>query len=299
MRLYILAAAILLVFSSAAQGEEISKIIVKVNNQVITSRDLDEYCKVLAYRLFDGSEEVSGSEEEFKAAALERLIEDTLILDKAKREGIEISRFRIEDKMSRLISSHPSREEFEKSLIDKGLTIALLRKKIEEQYMLRDIIDKYVKSRISVLPKEISSYYSQHPDEFYSPLEYVFYIAKSTDNSILKKISRVIKEEGILEAQAQYDDMLMKIESNKNELRVEISEMLEGLDIGKYRIKKIDDKFYLLLLDGKVFPQVLSLGEVKEGIHAYLWDVKFREKFSLWVDELKEDAVVKSYYEYP
>jgi len=297
MRLSFLTVVILIISAFTVCSEEISKIIVKVNNQVITSRDLDEYCKVLAYRLFDKSEEVLDSNEEFRATALERLIEDTLILDKAKREGIAISRFRIEDKLSRLISSHPSREEFEKSLIEKGLTIALLRKKIEEQYMLRDIIDKYVKSRISILPKEISSYYSQHPEEFYSPPGYVFYIAKSADNSILKKISRVIEEEGILEAQVQYDDMLMKIESNKNELRVEISELLEGLDIGKYRIKKIGDRFYLLLLDGKVFPQVFSLEEVKERIHAYLWDVKFRKKFSLWVDELKEDAVIKSYYE--
>lgn len=229
--------------------------------------------------------------------ALERLIEDTLILDNAKREGIKIFPFRIEDKIDRLISSYSSREEFEKSLIEKGLTIALLRKKIEEQYMLREIINKYVKSRISVLPKEISGYYSQYPDEFYSSLGYVFYIAKSADNSILKKISQVIEEEGILQAQAQYEDMLRKIESNKNELRVEISELLEGLDIGKYLIKKIDDRFYLLLLDEKVFPQLLSLEEVKVGIQAYLWDLKFREKFSLWVDELKEDAVIKSYYE--
>ena len=91
--------------------------------------------------------------------------------------------------------------------------------------------------------------------------------------------------------------MLINIESNKNELRVEISEMLESLDSGKYRIKKIDDKFYLLLLEEKIFPQLLSLGEAKEGIYAYLWDVKFKEKFSLWVDELKKDAVIKSYYE--
>lgn len=297
MRLYILVVAILLVFSSTAQGEEISKIIVKVNNQVITSRDLDEYCKVLTYRLFDQNKEILDSDEGFRAMALERLIEDTLILDNAKREGIKIFPFRIEGKIERLISSHRSREEFEKSLKEKGLTLTLLRKKIEEQYMLRDIIDRYVKARISVSPKEISSYYSQYPDKFYSSQGYIFYIAKSADNSILKKISRIIEEEGILQAQTQYEDMLMKIESSKNELRVEISELLESLDIGKYRIKKIDDIFYLLLLDEKVFPKLLSLNEVKEEIQAYLWDVKFREKFSLWVDELKEDAVIKSYYE--
>jgi len=297
MRLNISLTIALIIFSFNVCAEEISKIIVKVNNQVITSRDLNEYCKVLSYRFLDRAEEVSVDDKEFREKALERLIEDTLILDKAKQEGIEISSFRIENKIDQLISAHSTREDFRASLIEKGLTIALLRRRIEDQFRLRDIVDKYVRFRVGVSPKEISSYYSEHPDEFYSSPGYIFYIAKSTDRGVLAEISNLIKKEGILQALAQYGDSLIKLESNQGELRPEISEILESLEVEKHKIAKVEGMFHLIFLEEKVFPQQLSLEEVKEAIHAYLWDVKFKEKFTEWVGSLKEDAVIKNYYE--
>ena len=297
MRLNILLTIALMIFSFNVRAEEISKIIVKVNNQVITSRDLNEYCKILSYRFLDRSEEISVDDKEFRDKALERLIEDTLILDKAKQEGIEISSFRIENKIDQLISSHSTREDFQKSLEEKGLTIALLRRRIEDQFRLKDIVDKYVRFRVGVAPKEISNYYSEHLDAFYSSPGYIFYIAKSTDRAVLAKISNVIKEEGILQALAQYGDSLIKLELSQDELRPEISEILESLEVKKHKIAKVESMFHLIFLEEKVFPEQLSLGEVKEAIYAYLWDVKFKEKFTEWVGQLKEDAVIKNYYE--
>ncbi len=297
MRLNILLIIALIIVSFNLCAEEISKIIVRVNNQAITSRDLDEYCKVLSSRFLDRAEEVLIDDKEFKEKALGRLIEDTLILDKAKQEGIEISSFRVENKIDQLISSYSSREDFQASLIEKGLTIALLRRKIEDQYRLRDVVDKYVRFRVGVAPKEISSYYSEHPDEFYSSPGYIFFSAKSTDQSILAKISNLIEKEGILQALAQYGDSLIKVESNQDELRPEISKIIESLEVKKHKIAKVDNMFHLIFLDEKVFPEQLSLEEVKEAIHAYLWDIKFKEKFNEWVGQLKEDAVIKNYYE--
>lgn len=297
MRLSFLTTIILTVFAFTVWGEEVNKIIVKVNNQIITSRDLDEYCEIIALRIFDGDKEVSTADKEFRANALRRLVEDTLVLDKAKQDQVKVSSSRIEGKVNQLISFHPSREEFEQSLKDKGLTITLLRQKVKEQYMLRDAVDRYVKSRISVLPKEISGYYVEYPDKFYSSEGYIFYIAKTKDNSVLEKISRVIKKGRILEAQAQYSNILYKVESNKDELKPRILKLLTSLHPGKHRIEKIDDIFYLIYLEKAIPPYKLPLEKVKEKIYAYLWDVKFREKFARWVDELKKDAVIKNYYE--
>ena len=308
MKKYFLAGVILVAFifiplerifltKFTAHGEDINKIIVKVNKQVITSRDLDEYCKIIALRIFDGKEDTSSNDKEFQVKALQRLIDDTLILDKAKQDNMDILSSRIEGKIAQLTASYSSREEFEKSLKDKGLTITLLRQKIKEQYMLRATIDNYVKSQVNVSPKEISSYYIAYPDNFYSPTAYVFYIAKTTDNTILKKISGVIKKAGIHEAHAQYESILYRIESNLKELKPGISEILKNLNSGKHQIKKIDEVFYLIFLEKLITSHKFSLEEVKEEIYAYLWDVKFREQFTLWIDKLKADALIKNYYE--
>lgn len=285
----------LLFFSFNVYSQEVSKIIVKVNNQVITSRDLDEYCKVLAYRFSNGNEDISADDQEFRGKALERLIEDTLVLGKAKQEGIEIPFFRVDNKIEQLVSSHPSRKDFEESLIEKGLTIALLRKKIKDQYLLRDIVDKHIKSQVVVSPKEISDYYFKNPEEFYSAVRYSFYIAQSSDESILKKISSIIKNEGISEALIENSDILKKMESDLKELKLEIAKIFENLEINQCKIVRVDSVYYLIFLEEKIFPTQLSLEEVKEAIYAYLWDLRFKEKFIEWLDELKEDALIKKY----
>ena len=92
--------------------------------------------------------------------------------------------------------------------------------------------------------------------------------------------------------------MLIKLESNQDELRPEISEILESLEVKKHKIARVDSIFHLIFLDEKVFPEQLSLEEAKEAIHVYLWDIKFIEKFNEWVGQLKENAVIKNYYEY-
>ena len=285
----------LLVFFANVFGQEVSKIIVRVNNQVITSRDLDEYCSILAYRFLNSGEDISVADKEFREKALEKLIEDTLVLDKAKQEGIEVSRFRVENKIEKLISAHPTRRDFEESLIGKGLTIALLRRKIEDQYRLRDIVDKYIKSQITVSPKEISDYYSEYPEEFYSAIKYIFYIAKSRDKSVMERIANAIKNEGISEALVQHGNMLMKVESDLQELKLGIAKIFENLKVDEYKIEKVDGAYYLILLEDKIFPGQLSLGEVKEAIYAYLWDLHFKEKFIVWVEELRDDALIKKY----
>lgn len=298
MRWYaLLFIVVMLIFPAAVRSEAVSKVIVKVNDQVITSRDLDEYCQVLSYRIFDADGEVSPDDSEFRNTALERLIEDTLIICKAKQDGIEISPSRVEDKLNKMIASYPSREDFERSLIEKGLTTDLLRKKIEDQYRLRDIVDKYVKSRISISPKEISDYYLRHADKFYSPLEYIFYIAKSADKGFLNEIFAVIEKKGIAEAMLRYSNDMIKLESRSNALKPEIAEIIESLEVKQYKIAKVGNIFCLIFLDGKVFPRQLSLDEAKEMVRAYLWNIKFRDKFNQWVSQMKDSAVIENYYE--
>lgn len=280
-----------------AQGENISKIIVKVNKQVITSRDLDEYCNILSLQLFEGKEDNPSDSKEFRTKALQRLIDDTLILDKANQDKIDVSPSRIEGKIAQLTASYPSRKEFEESLKNKGLTINLLRQKIKEQYMLRTIIDSYVKFQVNVSPKEISDYYTEHPDNFYSLVTYVFYIAKSTEANTVKNISEVITKSGINDASSKHKDILYRMESDLKDLKPDIANIIKNLKPGKYEIKEIDQIFYLIFLDKLITPYKFSLEEVKEKIYAYLWDVKFRKKFTSWVETLRESALIENYYE--
>ncbi len=292
---YVLALVFSLLLS--AQAEEITEVVARVNNQVITSQDLDEYCQVLSFKLGGSREESSCENKEFKKEALTRLIDDKLILDESKRENMDIPRSWIDDRFNRIVSSHPSRDEFEASLKDKGLTITSLKQKIKEQYLIREIIDKYVKSFVSISPSEISRYYAENKDVMQSPAGYIFYIARSEDKSVLEEIAAVITEEGIAKARGAYADTLNRIEANVGELKEEIARILKEAPAEGYALQKIDGDFYLIYLERKIPPRPLSLEEAKEKIHFHLWQMKFQSRFSQWVGELREKAVIEVYYE--
>jgi len=281
--------------TAAIRAEEVNKVIARVNSQVITSKDLDDFCKVLAYKLSDEQRPLSDNDKEFKQNALKRLIEDRLILDQAKKENIKIPRIWVDDKLKQMVASYPSREHFEQSLIERGLTITLLKEKISEQFLMREIIEKYVKSSISVSPQQISSYYTANKDSFVSLPSFVFYIAKSPEKNALDEISRFISKQGIEPAQKQYGNMLIEIESDAAELKEDISKILGELKPGESSVNKSGGGFLLVYLKEIIPSKPQPLEAVKERIYAYLRDKKFNERFGEWLEELKEKAVIQIY----
>ncbi|MCF7907517.1 MAG: SurA N-terminal domain-containing protein [Candidatus Omnitrophica bacterium] len=278
-------------------AEAVAKIIAKVNKQVITSRDLDEYCKVLQFKLSDSRDNIPSEDVEFRKIALSRLIEDKLILDEAKRIKMEIPRALVEDRLNEIIKSHPSREVFEESLEERGLTVTKLKEKIREQYLMRELIQMQVKSSIAISPQELNSYYSENKSQMLSPAGYIFYIATSKDEGSLNQIVDKIKTEGIAKALGDYQDELIRMESAEDELKPQIVGILEKLKGGQSEVAKMEETYYLVYMESKIDPRELTLSEAQEAIRGYLWDQKFKQKFSEWVKELKEMSVIKIYNE--
>jgi len=293
--------ALLVVFVSTVtfyvKAEEIAKMLAKVNDMVITSADLDSYCKILTYRIGNSQSSDSCQKEDFRKEALRRLIEDTLILSKAKQEDVLIPDSLIEGKLNQMITSYPSREEFQASIMAQGLTVTLAREKIKEQYLMRNAIDRYVKAFVSVSPQEISNFYNKNMDKFILSNSYIFYIANSDNSKNFKKIRQLIKKRSIIDIVSEYEKDFIKVESSEDSLRKEFFEVLSKLKEGEYKIEKIEKATYILYLQEKIGPRQLSLAEVNEKIYERIWAEKFKKQFEEWVSDLKESAMILNYYE--
>lgn len=297
MRFYLLLTAIILIFISSVLAQDVSKIVAIVNSQGITTGDLDEYCQVFAYKLAEDDAQVSCDDKELRRESLNRLIDDRLVLDKAKNENIKIPRSWIEDRFNKIVANYSSREELEKSLVEKGLNVTLLKEKIKEQYLMRTIIDKYVKSLVQISPTEASSYYFNNKDQFYSSPGFVFYVAKSEDKEHLREISQAIKDNGIGEAAQEYSDVFVRVGLEKKQLNKKLLNVLEHLDVGGYTIANIEGVHHLVYLETIVEPKQLLLNHVKDEIHTYLEDLEFQKQFAKWIVQLKQEAVIKIYDE--
>ena len=286
---------LLSMFVFCVSAREIDRIIARVNNEVITTRDLDDYCQALIYGT-GGSSEVTGCEDEQqRGQALLSLINDKLIVYKAKNEDIEIPNAWIEGKLSQIIASYPSREDFDRSLIERGFNITLLKEKIKEQYLVKETIDKYVKSMVVVSPSEVTAYYEANIDQFQSPPKYILWIAMSEDESLVKKVHNAAKQKGIEYVKETFSEDIINIESNPDELKEGVSEVVSTLREGEFTVEDIDGVMHFVYLEEILPAQKISLEEEHGEITAFLKEKKFREEFAEWIKKLQEDAVIVVY----
>jgi hypothetical protein len=168
-----------------------------------------------------------------------------------------------------------------------------LRERIKEQYLVRQVLQKYVESYISISPQEISSFYQRHRDEFLEAPQYTLWIAKSTDQGSLDTIAEAVKEKGIKEAVKELGRSLIKIESALEELKEELASFIAEMKEGEQTIKEIGALYYFIYLEKITEGRTLSAEEAKEKIHSFLWKDKFQNRFSVWIKELKDKAVIK------
>ena len=105
----------------------------------------------------------------YEANGLTRLIENKLIVDEADRMGMEINKDVVNERLEEMKGTYDSEQDFLESLVSEGLTVTDLKKRIIEQMKSQFIIEREVKSKIFVTPKEITEHYQSHIDEFQKP----------------------------------------------------------------------------------------------------------------------------------
>lgn len=289
----------ILMLSVTCSAGEISRIVAKVNNIIITSKDLDDYSNMLAYRAALETNTLPQLNQGFKKKALQKLIEDKLILSEAKREEIELSDpHSVEDKVKEIISSYPTIEEFEQSLIERGLTVTLLKERLKEQFLIREMINRNVRSFIYILPQEINEYYQQNQNFFSQPTRYHIAIITADDDGYLDQAAQVLQGQGIEAAQKEYEDSLVIMESSAAELRPEIVEALTPLSEGQYTITLFDNRKHLIFLE-KILPaHAQTLTQSASTIQTIISQKKFETRYEEWLNDLRDNAVIKVYAPY-
>ncbi len=267
-------------------SEELNKIVAKVNNSVITLKDVEEYAKSISLD--------KTYPHDYKKI-VERLIEEKLIIQLAKKDNIKIDEDWVKDRLERLISAYNSYEEFERYLAKEGLSVAKVKERIRESFLIRKAVEKYINSKIEISPIEITNYYNEHIEDFISPLRYICWIAKSNKKDFLEKLADAIKKDGINKVVDGNKEIFFKIDSEGEGLKDEVREVIEKMKDSEFEIKEIEGAYYLIYLV-KVIPEHKRfLNEVKEEIYKKLWEEKFSKKFSQWVEKLKKQFMVKIY----
>ncbi|MCX5697809.1 MAG: peptidyl-prolyl cis-trans isomerase [Candidatus Omnitrophica bacterium] len=287
---------LILGFASVSFGQD--KIVAIVNNEVITQKDMNDFANFMRIE-FQGEykgDELEKKIQEMRQDLLNKLIEDRLILQEARKAHMGVDPAKVKARIDEVRSHYPTDVEFQKALMQQGLVQADLESKIREQVMMRDVIEKEVKEKLSINPSEVTDLYNKNTSEFKSLELRDVQAVKIQDEAKVKALRQELisgKSPDTLAGEYTFEVDNIEISQNK-EFRPEIENAVFKLGPGELSEPiKVDQVFYIFKLEKVVPSRQLKLSEVQENIHGYLFNIKMKEALANWLDSLHKHSYIK------
>ncbi len=250
---------------------------------------------------------------ESRKAFLKKLIENSLIEQEAKKNGISVS----DDDLMAAIKDIVSRknitvDELAKELAKDGMSLAAYKKEIREQMVRMRLVRKEMQFKAMITDDEIGTYYRQHRSDYEGReavrIKQIFLpVARKTEGKVREKVRH--DAEGIMKrlhngesfdllaanlspkSAAGGGDLgfiekgmvLPEVEKIAFALKMdEVSGLIES-PAGFHIIKAIDKR------GGGLKP----IGEVREEIRARLEEQKMGKKFDEWLETLRKKSHIE------
>lgn len=237
----------------------VNKIVVVVNDDVITSQELDERMHNIVRRL-QAQGTALPKEEDLRKQLLERMIVDRAQLQLAKESGFKVDDVLLDRSMQRLAEQNKlSLQEFRNQIERDGTSYASFREEIREEILIQRIREREVDSKIQVSELEVDNYLLA--EEKAPKTKQELNLAQ-----ILVRIPENASPEIIAKQLAKAEEIQKKIQSGEDFAKLSATfsdapEALKGGDIGW----REQDKLPRIFVDAI---SNLKVGEVSEIVRS-------------------------------
>ena len=296
MRKLIITAVIFLTVSSSVYAED--KIIAIVNKDTITQSEAEVYLNIIRLQIsrqFKGKELEEKLKEE-KEQLIEKMIEDRVIIQEAKRKNLAARPEKVKFRIDEIKAGYQSEVDFENSIKEKGLTISDLEKKLNDQMIMREMIEREVKDRIIISPEEVTKFYEKNKTELFAQAQtYAIEAIYLEDENAARDLERDLKggldfQESAQKHKASYSQDTIA----KDQLRPEAQNELSRLSAGQVSQPiKIEEGIYFFKLIEILPPKIQTLSDVHDRIYSYLFEERFAVNMLEWLEGLKSKAYIE------
>jgi len=155
-------AAVLLAGSCQRQQAPAADVWAVVNGKEIRRDEVEKYYRTLPQASAKGSDEEVLS---LKLNILDELINNELLLERARTLGVEASDGEVEDKFTERKSPY-TEEEFQRQISDIGMTVDDVKRELRRQLSIQKLINREVVSKIAISDQDIANFYNENRDQF-------------------------------------------------------------------------------------------------------------------------------------
>lgn len=154
----------------AQQGTIIQRVIVKVNGEPFTQKDLEERQITSLQRA--GRDNLQGDAleaalTELMPDMLVRAVDDLLLLQRGKELNFHMTNEQFDEMVGNIKKENSmSDEQFAAALKQEGLSLDALRKRIEPEHIINQVQRNEVLGALRLTEQELRQYHATHPEEF-------------------------------------------------------------------------------------------------------------------------------------
>jgi peptidyl-prolyl cis-trans isomerase SurA len=302
-----------------AEARVVDRIYAQVNEDIITlsdiNRKMEGYRREYASRM--SGEELEEALEGLKANILDTLIQEKLLVQKAIELGLDADvEPTVSSEIQRTMQEYnmETMEQFEDALENQGTNLRDFRELIRNQVMAVNIIEIFVRSRITLMTSEVEKYYKNHGTEYANPEEValseiiITASAEGSRDAAEKRAwdlyERSKKGESFSSLASRYSKGASannggSIGNNLLEKwHPDIVKAISGLESGDVtEPQPTNGGFVIYRVDDRVPSVVPPLEDIRDQIKQKMYDDKFQPELQRFVTRLKEEAYIQIYSE--
>ncbi len=292
-------------------AQVVDRIVAVVNDDVITQSELQESMLpfIADYKLRYEKEDLEDKMDEVREDALNRLIEEKLIIQEAKKKKISVEDSEIEQRLEIVKERFKDEDEFYNVLNASGINISKLKNKYKEQIMMRKLVSQLINSKVNITPTQITAYYNGNVDEFTMPrlTRFKVLLVKPLPDGTVAEAENIINTVmDKIRAGEDFDMLVKQFSQGPNidkggdmgympagSIIKELDEQLEALQPGETSgVIKTSTGFYIIKVIDKKEAGVAPLSDVKDMIRERLYQRESELTLREFIGKLKEDAYI-------
>jgi peptidyl-prolyl cis-trans isomerase SurA len=100
-----------------------------------------------------------------KLNVVEQLINNEILLERAKKLNLEASDGEVEDKFTELKSPY-TEEEFQRKLRDGGMTVDDLKRDLRRQLSIQKLLNREVAAKVTITDQDVADFYNANRNQF-------------------------------------------------------------------------------------------------------------------------------------
>lgn len=144
--------------SDSASGDNY---LIRVGDRVVTIVDFNRAFEIVKAAYSHNALQEPDSCRGAKLRLLSQLIEEMIILERAKELNIGISDSELEEAVAQIKGDYDD-NAFEQILLEQAVSYHLWEKELERRLLIEKVVERELKKNVAITPEDISNYYENH-----------------------------------------------------------------------------------------------------------------------------------------